>query len=32
VARDFDDQPQVMEIIGFIQADARRPLCKPRPA
>ncbi len=32
VARDFSDHPQVMEIVDFIHADARRPLCKPRPA
>lgn len=31
VARTYGEHPQVMEIIGFIQADARRPLCKPRP-
>jgi UDP-N-acetylglucosamine acyltransferase len=30
VAREFADSPQVMDIIDFIQADSRRPLCKPR--
>jgi UDP-N-acetylglucosamine acyltransferase len=32
VGRDYADHTQVMDIISFIQADARRPLCKPRPA
>jgi UDP-N-acetylglucosamine acyltransferase len=31
-ALDYVDCPEVMEIIAFIRADARRPLCKPRPA
>jgi UDP-N-acetylglucosamine acyltransferase len=29
VAERFADQPQVMEIVSFIRADAARPLCAP---
>lgn len=31
VARVFSNSPEVAELVGFIRADAGRPLCLPRP-